>query len=87
MKEHGFTTPKHEIVHLSQWTQKHPKQHHGMQSFSHHGCNERGGSPWSLILGHRCNASNQKSNDGGLNLVLKRKKEKKKHLKAKESMG
>jgi hypothetical protein len=29
-KKHGFTPAKHEILHLSQWTQKHPKWHHGM---------------------------------------------------------
>jgi hypothetical protein len=37
VEERGFTPAKHDTLHLSQWMQKHPKQHHGMQSFPHHG--------------------------------------------------
>jgi hypothetical protein len=29
-EENGFTTAKHETLHLSQWTHKGPKQHHEM---------------------------------------------------------
>ncbi len=45
-KKHGFAFAKHETSHLSQWMQKHPEQHHGMQSSPHYGYNEKGGSPW-----------------------------------------
>jgi len=58
MEERGFISTKYETLHLSQRTQKHPKQHYGMLSSLHHEQNGRGGSPWGLMVGHRYNVSN-----------------------------
>jgi hypothetical protein len=33
---HGSTFTKHEIMHLSQWRQKHLTQHHARPSSPHH---------------------------------------------------
>lgn len=65
MEECGFTFARHEIVHLSQWMKKHFEQHHGMQSFPHHGHIGGGGSPRGYMASHKCNGIEQKSKDGG----------------------
>jgi hypothetical protein len=44
VKECGFALTKHETLHLSQWMQKHPKQHHGMRFSPYHGHNKGGES-------------------------------------------
>jgi hypothetical protein len=41
---HRFILAKHEILHLSQWPQKHFTQHVWL-SFPHHVCNKEGESP------------------------------------------
>ncbi len=61
----GFAFVKHETRHPSQWTQKYPKQHHGMQSSPHHGHNKRGKSLWGLMIGHKFNVTIQHLEDGG----------------------
>lgn len=38
---HEFTFRKHEIMHFSQWSQKHLAQHHARSFFLHHGCNKK----------------------------------------------
>jgi hypothetical protein len=58
VKERGLAPTKYETLHLSQWMQKNPEWHQGMQSFPHNGHNERNGSPWGLMIGYKCNVSN-----------------------------
>jgi hypothetical protein len=64
-KEHEFAHAKHETLSLSQWKQNHLKQHHLMQFISHHGNNEKDGSPLDLNVNHKCNKSTQMPKDGG----------------------
>jgi hypothetical protein len=45
VEAHRFILAKHEILHLSQWSQKHFAQHHALLSFPHHVCNKESGSP------------------------------------------
>ncbi len=85
MEERGFAPTRCETLHSSQWMQKHPKRHHGMQSFPHHGHTGGGGSPRGLIAHHICNGSNQESKDGGgltWSTLLR-----KKHLRADKNMA
>ncbi len=61
LTENNFAplTMEKTILHLSQWTQKHPKQ------FPHHGHSGKGGSSRGLMASHICNVLNQKPKDGG----------------------
>jgi hypothetical protein len=72
-------------MHLLQWTQKDLEQHHGMESFPHHGHIRRGGSPKGLMDGHKCNGIEQESKDGG-DLTWSTM-QKNKYLRANRSMG
>ncbi len=66
MEKHGFAPTRHETMLLfAQWMQRHPKQHHGMQSSPHHGSNKGGDSQWGLTTKHKCNVSDQVPKDGG----------------------
>jgi hypothetical protein len=47
-KKHEFVHMKHETLHLSQWTQRHPKQYHEKSFIPHHGHNKENGSPLNL---------------------------------------
>ncbi len=85
MEELGFTFTRHETLHLSQWTQKHPKQHHGMSSLPRQGHIEGGGSPRGLMVGHKCNGIEQEPKDGGG--LTWSAMQKRKHLRANRSMG
>lgn len=64
MKKCGFAFTRSETLHFLQWMQKLLEQHHEMQFSPHHGHNEGGGSLKKLIVGHRCNGSDQESKDG-----------------------
>ncbi len=44
---------------------KDPKQHHGMQSITHHGSNEKDGSLLDLEVKHKCDKLAQQLKDGG----------------------
>jgi hypothetical protein len=64
MKKCGFAFTRRKTLHFLQWMQKQPKQHHEIQFSPHYGHSEGGESLKKLIVGLKCNGSDQESKGG-----------------------